>query len=878
MLYNKLIMKILKTFTLLILIATIISCKVNTSKTVDIKPEITIPVLSKDSLINDQLKTKIDAEINNLEGEKAEYLKFLYAYMSLNDRMDYSFSYYCGFVDITIEIKNTMTWGSKVPENIFNHFVLPHRVNNEDLDTSRQFFFHQLKSRLDTMDMLDAALEVNHWCHEHVTYQASDSRTSAPLATYKKGYGRCGEESTFTVAALRSVGIPARQVYTPRWAHTDDNHAWVEFWANGKWYFMGACEPESIPNAGWFTEPARRAMLVEARVFGPYTGTENILFTNSYRSSNNSLYVYAPVKKLHIKVVDNNNMAVEKAQVNFQIYNYAEFYSLYSCKTNENGMASFETGIGDLLVWANTDSSFAYKLIRNEGDTFTLVLDRINNSNRSINIDYNPPIKPEPRAEDKKLVYKNKIRLAYEDSLRNSFEADYIDSISCVKIAKDNKINSKKFWLLIKNSRANWNELVYFVNKAPTNLKGRAMDILQNISLKDLQDCRADILLNHLSNAIQFENTKEISEEEYIKYVLNPRIDIEVLWAWRSELKNCIGDSKKAEDYFLWIKNNVQINDTMNYSGIPINPKSVFKLKLADKFSRDLLLIAMWRANGIAGRFEGGTYLPQYFENGKWNTLNFNIAADEYRTYGYLHFEPQNKEEKLQYFKHFTIAKLENGIYNTLKFEWDKNIEDFTDKIKLSTGSYRLCVGNRMADGSVLAQFEFFEIAENEVKEIVVGLRKSSANAEKLGNLNEINNFAKTQTKNACTVSNKTFKIIVWYRPNNEPSKHALEDIAKAKTSLNIHNTELWLIGEQEYDKKSLDSKYFSKLLAQTFFYTDRNLDLLKKAESNINKEFGSEFPYVVVLNARNEVIYISEGYTIGLGEDINKLIEKDIK
>ena len=32
----------------------------------------------------------------------------------------------------------------------------------------------------------------------------------------------------------------SRQVYTPRWAHTDDNHAWVEAWVNGKWYFLGA--------------------------------------------------------------------------------------------------------------------------------------------------------------------------------------------------------------------------------------------------------------------------------------------------------------------------------------------------------------------------------------------------------------------------------------------------------------------------------------------------------------------------------------------------------------------------------------------------------------------------------------------------------------
>ena len=61
----------------------------------------------------------------------------------------------------------------------------------------------------------DAILEVNHWCHEKAIYTPSDARTSSPLATVRTAYGRCGEESTFLVAALRSVGIPARQVYIP---------------------------------------------------------------------------------------------------------------------------------------------------------------------------------------------------------------------------------------------------------------------------------------------------------------------------------------------------------------------------------------------------------------------------------------------------------------------------------------------------------------------------------------------------------------------------------------------------------------------------------------------------------------------------------------
>ena len=58
---------------------------------------------------------------------------------------------------------------------------------------------------------------------------AQQMRTSSPLQSAKTAFGRCGEESVFTVAALRTVGLPARQVYAPRWSHSDDNHAWVGY-------------------------------------------------------------------------------------------------------------------------------------------------------------------------------------------------------------------------------------------------------------------------------------------------------------------------------------------------------------------------------------------------------------------------------------------------------------------------------------------------------------------------------------------------------------------------------------------------------------------------------------------------------------------------
>lgn len=195
---------------------------------------------------------------------EAESLSFLYKSMSTPDRVDYPKAYWQKQVRMALKARADMPWGKKVPKWEFENFVLPVRVNNEALDNSREVIYKELAPRLKGLTMEQAALEVNHWCHEKASYRPSDGRTSSPLATMRNSIGRCGEESTFTVAALRAVGIPARQVYCPRWAHTDDNHAWVEVWVDGRWRFMGACEPEATLDKGWFNWAASRAMLIRA--------------------------------------------------------------------------------------------------------------------------------------------------------------------------------------------------------------------------------------------------------------------------------------------------------------------------------------------------------------------------------------------------------------------------------------------------------------------------------------------------------------------------------------------------------------------------------------------------------------------------------------
>ena len=142
-----------------------------------------------------------NTELPGVLKDERDALLFLYAYMPLADLTDYSDEFYLRQVRATMTARSAMPWGERVPTLLFRHFVLPLRVNNENLDESRVVLFEMLKNRVKGLSMKEAILEVNHFCHEHVTYTPSDARTLSPLNTMKNALGRCGEESTFTVAA-----------------------------------------------------------------------------------------------------------------------------------------------------------------------------------------------------------------------------------------------------------------------------------------------------------------------------------------------------------------------------------------------------------------------------------------------------------------------------------------------------------------------------------------------------------------------------------------------------------------------------------------------------------------------------------------------------
>ena len=779
--------------------------------------------------------------------EEKEALQFLYAYMPLADFTDYTTEYYLSNVRSSLDTRDEMGWN--VPEREFRHFVLPIRVNNEDLDSSRVVFAREIKPRIQGMAMKDAILEVNHWCHEKLTYKPSDARTLSPLSSMRSSLGRCGEESTFTVAALRSVGIPARQVYTPRWAHSDDNHAWVEAWADGEWYFMGACEPEAVLNLGWFNAPASRGLLMHTRVFGHYDGPEEKVMEGLNFTEINLIDNYAKTARVDFVVKDELGNPVDSALVDFDIYNYAEFYPALAKYTDKDGKTFLTAGMGDMLAWASKDGKYGHSKVSFGKDSLVTIVISGNHPDEMESMMIVPPAEganiPEVTEEQRKA---NGERTAKEDLIRKTFMATF---------AKDDGTPGGKF---LAKAAGNHEVIEGFLAAHPDQ---RALDLLESLSDKDMIDV-----------------TREILEDSYMATdaILCPRVANEFLTPYKGFFKGALSEEERKTlsnptNLIKWVKDNINlVNDTKSWR-ITMSPIGVFKSRLADKNSREIFFVSLARTLGIDARKDPVTGKVQYATTGSapeksWIDVDFDSAKDVLTPKGMvvLNYVPSGKLANPGYYSNFTISKIENGRTSLLTFDegevdmgggvsWETVFKKGT---ALDEGDYILVSGNRLSDGSVPVTLRKFSVKEGETTAVDLVIEIPDNKLSVIGEFDSETRYWKTAGSDPVSILSTTGRgvfVVAFLTPRHEPSVHAVNDLIAAKEGLQEWGRPIMLLTSEE------------------------GLDWLKEYSSRMpsNVQFGiapkelmeGTMPRVMIADTFNRVFFKTEGYTIGLGDQI---------
>lgn len=821
--------------------------------------------------------------------QETEALKFLYAYMPMADVTDYSTAYYLENVRSSFLTQKEMSWGKKVPELLFRHFVLPIRVNNENLDHSRVAFYKELKSRVAGMSMKDAILEVNHWCHEKVTYQPSDGRTSSPLASVRSAYGRCGEESTFTVAALRSIGIPARQVYTPRWAHTDDNHAWVEAWADGKWYFFGACEPEPVLNLGWFNSPASRAMLMHTRVFGHYNGPEEVMLETSNTTEINLIDNYALTARTDILVIDAQGKPVSNARVDFKIYNYAEFYTAATKYTDRKGETFLTAGRGDMIVWVSKNGKYEFAKVsfgKDKKKVIRLVSSKSTNLQRqrlaldSMNI-VPPPehvIMPTVTTEMRQV---NDMRKLKEDSIRIAYMSTFLNKEKATDIAHSLSLNPDTVVPLLVGSRGNHAVILKFLQNHVKDNPNRAISILKSISQKDLRDISLDVL----------EDCYNAPSDQ-----VNPRVENEMLYPYRQFFLKEIPQNLAShfrlspESLVKWCKDNLRIDPSQKFDVYAMSPVGVWKSRVCNERSRTIFFVDVARTLGIEARQDYVTLKTQYKnKRGQWVDVDFDAANQKVSPTGTLvltYKAAGSFIDNPKYYSHFTITKIDNGITTLLSFDegevdmgggvsWSNT---FKNGVKLDAGTYLLVTGTRLANGSVLATSRIFHIAAGQTTTLPLILRYNPSEISVIGDFDSESKYVdkdSNKEQSILSMTGRGYFVVGVIGVGQEPTTHALRDIAAMKTQLESWGRPILLLFQDETQMKKFNVSDYGTLPSTVHYGIDKDGSIQKQIMTNMKLQNKTLLPVFIIADTFNRVVFITQGYTIGLGEQLQRVTSK---
>ena len=460
-------------------------------------------------------------DLTALSQERRAAMEFLRTHLPADDLDRYPFSLFSRFADHALFLRKNVPWCGALDEEIFLHYVLFPRVNDEDLSFHRQIFYDALWPRVCGLPTVEAVvLEVNRWCHEIASYEWTDERTASPLTVYRSGSGRCGEESAFLVSALRSVGVPARQVYVPRWSHCDDNHAWVEALCGDTWRFLGACEPEPVLDRGWFNAVASRAVLVRSRLFGagcsPLHGQP--IGQDGIVTFYNQTARYAPVWPRVFRALTDGKPAAG-AVFQLQILNEASFHTVAVLTADQNGEARGSLGLGTVHVLAVAGDR------RGEGDCqreeITLELAPAGDDDTGWSdfdfraasvtpVNYSP-LDTEQRASRADTRQKG-------DALRNKRIASFCHPGP----------DHPQWHDLLQAARGNAGEILAFLRGGDAPDRER---LLRTLPPKDLRDTGRAALEDHL--ACLATPSSNIHEEIYWKYIACPRIGREKLTAWR---------------------------------------------------------------------------------------------------------------------------------------------------------------------------------------------------------------------------------------------------------------------------------------------------------------------------------------------------------
>ena len=786
----------------------------------------------------------------------------------LSDLANYDLDIFLSCGEHGVFLRQSSPYAAGVPEDIFLNYVLHIRVNEEELCDCRKFFHSQLAERVAGLDAIGAVIEANYWCAENVMYQATDARTISALGAYRSGYGRCGEESAFGVNVFRSLGIPARQIYTPRWAHCDDNHAWVEVWCGGQWYFLGACEPEEVLNKGWFTNAASRAMLIHSRCFGEISG-EEIISKVGMASFLNNLKLYAATKSLTVAVKDAAGAPVEGAQVSFGILNYCDIFPAAVMVTGAGGTVRLTCGLGSINIHVKKGDLFCERMVYTpDADRVEIVLERespvpgqwedfVSTAPKDQIVSAARPTEEQKALGLKKTAAANEIR---EKRTEAMFHRDRAEAV-----VKQYGYSREIFDLLFE-SRGNLDRLLAFLEDGEFQPKEKEA-LLLTLSAKDRRDVDPEVLREALACSREY----QAPEELYYPCIVCPRVFNEPLRLCRRFILETLSQEQKAAfrgdpmEIWRYIGREIGFDESIEYGQIVTGPVGALTVKNASPLSKKILFVSICRTLGIAARMNPVDRRAEYWADGRFTAVEAARRED-----CAVVFEKEDGES-WQYETDFALGLLTDGMYQTLELSREKWEGDRL-RVRVSAGEYRVITDNRLPNGNLYASKYHFTLAPGETR--TIRLRKHQADLSEMLGSYGLEEFKVRDSQGQEVTGSELTKngaVLLWLEEGREPTEHILNEMLELEADFrSLPADVVFLVRSRE----ALENAKLQKVLEvfpRIRVYYDPfvpNVETLAR-RMYVDPE---KLPLILVATGALTAVYACSGYNVGSGDMVVKV------
>lgn len=791
------------------------------------------------------------------DGARRNYLDFLWRTLPVSDLDCYPFELFMEFVSHAAMLRETLPWCRSLGEDVFLHYVLYPRVNDEDLSSHRPLFYQQLIDRVNGLNVCEAVLETNRWAHEMATYAAQDDRTASPLTVYRSGVARCGEESVFVTAALRSIGIPARQLYVPYWSHCDDMHAWVEVWVEEDWRFLGACEPEPVLDRGWFNVPASRAVLAHTKLFGDQTKS-GALDTRGVVTFYNQTVRYAEVIPYCFRVLK-DGFPVSGALVQLSILNMGDFRSIAHCCTDERGEVHAELGLGDIHLFVSAEGCSAQGICHGlRHPCLTLELSEQEPAcDQWQTFDF---LAPETSGVSPTLTDEQRRLRAAAIERGNRLRRERMESFS-------SKGDITALPMLL-DAGQNLAELDAFLSADGNPLR---VSLLKSLRAKDLRDITREILEDHLTGAIPFAG--QFPKDIYTAYLLCPRIAYEMLTGWRAVLAQAMPEKqelflKDPCQLWTWLSDHIEEEKEDHYPNLYWPPDAAWVHGHGDARSRRVLFVALLRAWGLPARLDPlDDFSPQY-----WNGTGFVPAEDH--EYGEITFQKQ-EHQQFDYGQNWGLSYLRGEQWQPMNLRevvWYGNAASCT----LAAGRYRVITTVRLPNGNQFAMQRYFSVVgmtsaticlplrSYQLKDVLTCIQPPSFTAETAEG---------DYVANPGLAEDGNYALLIWMEPGAEPTEHVIQELLDARDGMRALPLRIAVFVPAGTDWKQpklcslLQEWEEIRPFCGNWAY---NLDLFARAVSR-----DAERPPLLVLCAPDEnIVYADCGYRVGMVEVIAHIVQ----